>query len=169
MKTARAWLEPGHLLLCIALSVKDADVRGLAIDAMIEGIEAGSFDVDLGAGVFVKLAAGGWLKLNRLGDNLMTVAETSPLHAWVVGALIQQWLQQVDVKQRYLFRMLEVLLEAQSTVGRALDPKTQEALKTLKGSSKAAKIAKTLLKIMDTASGNIDAELKNQALNGRLS
>jgi len=165
----RPWLEPGHLLLCIALSVKDADVRGLAIDAMIEGIEAGSFDVDLGTGVLVKLVSGGWLKLNRLGDNLMTVAETSPLHAWVVGALIQQWLQQVDTKQRYMFRMLEVLLEAQSTVGRALDPKTQEALKTLKGSSKAAKIAKTLLKITDTASSNIDAELKNQALNGRLS
>ncbi|NNC38054.1 MAG: hypothetical protein HKO02_11390 [Hyphomonadaceae bacterium] len=165
----RPWDEPAHLLLCMALAGKDADAKGLAIDTMIEGIEAGLFDVDICAGVLIKLASGGWLKLNRLGDNLMTVAETSPLHAAVIGSLVQKWIQNVDLKQRYIFRMFEVLLEAQSMVRQALDSNTSEALKTLKGSSKAAKTAKSLISLKDHSTPDQHMALKQAAIAGRVS
>jgi len=164
----RPWFESGHLHLCIALAGKDADVRGLAIDAMIEGIEKGLLDIDICAGVLVKLSEGGWLKLNRLGDNLMTVSETSNLHAWVVSDLIQKWIQKTDLKQRFIFRMFEVLLEALSILELSPAAETKTALQTIKGSSKAAKTAKALIGMKSVENPNLDTELKNLAISGRV-
>ena len=34
----RPWGEAAHLLLCLGLVGRDADVKGLAVDALIEGL-----------------------------------------------------------------------------------------------------------------------------------
>ncbi len=145
----RPWLAPGHLLLCLGLAGKDADSRGLAVDAMIEGIEAGQLDPKLFAGTLEDLAQGGWLKLNRLGETLMQVLQASPLHAWVVSEALQHWLATTDLKQRNMFCVLEALLEAQALAGRPLDEALRQALANLKGGSKAAKLAKKILEVSD--------------------
>ena len=142
----RPWREAGHLLVCIGLVGKDADARGLAIDALIAGIENGCVDIDTLTGTLVKLSEGEWLKLNRLGDNLLQVSQVSILHAWVISDVIQKWLLNVDIKQRYIFRMLEVLREAQFTIRQSLSMQAREKLKEFTGSAKAAKVARELLK-----------------------
>lgn len=81
----RPWGEIGHLLLCIGLIGKDADARGLAVDALIEGINARLFDPALFAATIVQLARGEWVKSNRLGEALILVVPLSPLHAAVVS------------------------------------------------------------------------------------
>jgi hypothetical protein len=163
----RPWQEPGHLLLCLGLIGRDADAKGLAIDGIVEGIESGQFDPKLFAAILVKLSEGEWIKLNRLGDNLMQVVQTSPLHAWVISESIQLWLSKTNLKQRNLFRMLEVLLEALSTLGYALNDEARTALKALKGSSKAVKLATKLLKLERKQSFGLDA-IKTLAVSSRL-
>ncbi|WP_420136755.1 DUF6493 family protein [Sphingomonas sp.] len=52
----RPWGELGHLLLCIGLNSRDADTRGLAVDAAIDGIDARLFDPAMFASILVRLA-----------------------------------------------------------------------------------------------------------------
>lgn len=163
----RPWDEMGHLVLCLGLVGKDADCRGLAIDALIEGVDSGQLVPDQFAGVLANLARGEWLKLNRLGDNLMQVIQTSPLHAWVISDSLQQWLRDTDLKQRNLYRILEVLLEAHAILNRNLDQDVRSRLKTIKGSSKAAETAKKLLEIRNEKAALQD-ELKQLAIAARL-
>ncbi len=143
----RPWRAAGHLLLCIGLIGKDADSRAFAVDALIAGVENGCVDLDLLADTLVRLSHGGWLKLNRLGDNLLQISQVSLLHAWIVSRTIQQWLPSVEPRQHNMFRMLEVLLETQSAIRQPLTQEARESLKGFKGSSKAAKLAGKLLKL----------------------
>ncbi len=163
----RPWREAGHLLVCIGLVGKDADARGLAIDALIAGVENGCTDIELLSETLVRLSNGEWLKLNRLGDNLLQVSQVSLLHAWVISELIQRWLLGVDIKQRYLFRMLEVLREAQFTIRLPLHLKTNEILKKFSGSTKAAKVARELLKEISVDT-SIPLQLKKLVMDYRI-
>lgn len=142
----RVWREPEHLLLCVGLIGKDADARGLAVDAMIEGIEGRLFDPGLFAMVMIGLTEGEWVKLNRLGDALMQVTQTSPLHAFVVSEALQRWLPKLDLQQNNAFRLLEVLVEAQALTSRPLGREARGILGAVTGSGKAVKIAKQLSK-----------------------
>lgn len=140
----RPWREPGHLLLCVGLVGKDADARGLAIDALIEGIDARLFDPDVFAATIARLAEGAWIKYNRLGDALMPVVHVSPLHAHAVSEALQRWLPNLELTQKNAFRLLEVLVEAQALTNEPIKADIRTLLKGLTGSSKAAKIAKQL-------------------------
>lgn len=115
----------------------------------------------------VNLSDGEWLKLNRLGDNLLQVSQVSTLHAWVILDVIQRWLLKVDIKQRYLFRMLEVLREAQFTIRQPLKRQTNEKLKEFTGSAKAAKVARELLKEI-VVDDYLILKVKQQVLGHRL-
>ena len=96
----RPWGEAGHLLLCLGLVGKDADVKGLAVDALIEGIEGRVFDPRAFVEVMTRLCEGQWVKLNRLSEGLLQVAQVSALHARVVSEALQAWLPLLDLKQR---------------------------------------------------------------------
>ncbi len=141
----RPWGEAGHLLLCLGLAARDADVKGLAVDALIEGIDGRLFDPELFAGVAVRVAAGEWLKLNRMGDSLMTVVRVSSGHAAVIGRAVQAWLPDFDPTQTNGFALFEVLLEVQAVTGAALTPDARAALGRVAGSGKAAKLARQIL------------------------
>ncbi len=145
----RPWREAGHLLLCIGLIGKDADARAFAVDALIAGIENGCADHGILTDTLVRLTHGGWLKLNRLGDNLLQISQVSLLHAWFVSRIIQHWLPSVELKQHNMFRMLEVLLETQSVIKQPLLPESIKTLKDYAGASKAAKLAGKLLVFSD--------------------
>jgi len=146
----RPWQEPAHLLLCTGLVGKDADARGLAIDALIEGIEYGHADVRLLATILTKLSNGGWLKLNRLSENLLQVAQVSTVHAWAVSELIQGWLLHSNLQQHNMFKMLEVLFEVQAIIKQPIYGECLAVLGVFKGSSKTAKLAKQLREFKNT-------------------
>jgi hypothetical protein len=141
----RPWREPGHLLLCFGLIGKDADAKGLAVDAMIEAIEGGWFDPEVFAAIMTRLGEAEWIKLNRLADGLMAVIQVSALHASVVSEGLQRWLPKLDLQQKNAFRLLEVLVEAQALVKRPLRDEAQAVLRRITGSGKAAKIARQLM------------------------
>lgn len=164
----RPWGEPAHLLLFIGLVSKDADVRGIAVDAMIEGIEGGRFDPSRYADVLCRLTHDSWAKLNRLNDSLLQVVSVSPLHAWVLSVLLQNFVANVDLKQRNMFSVLAVLLEAQSTIGQPLNKPAKDALGTIKGSSKAAKTARSLIG-MDISYPDMPKHVRQLAILGRVS
>jgi hypothetical protein len=145
-QTNRPWREAGHLLLSIGLAARDADAKGLAVDALIEGIDSRLFDPDQFAATITRLAAGEWLKLNRLGESLMTAVRISPLHAAVVGEAVQKWLPGFDHRQTNGFAILHVLLEVQAVTGLPLAEAALAHLGTITGSSKVAKLAQQLLK-----------------------
>ena len=166
-QTGRPWGEAAHVLLLLALSGRDADVKGLAIDALITGIEKGLFNPDRFGQILSHFARDGWVKLNRLGDSLADVIQISELHAAIVGSALQTWLKDVDMKQRGMFRPLEILLEAQTKIGLAIDVTARPSLQSLKGSSKAAKCAKALLALKD-GDASIHDRLKYQAAAGRI-
>lgn len=164
----RAWGEGAHLMLSLGLVGKDADCRGLAIDALIEGIETGKADITQLSGVLGKLSEGGWIKLNRLSENLLQVLQVSSVHAWAVSELIQLWIGYSNVKQHNYFKMLEILYEVQSVIGQSLHNTTLDTLKELKGSSKAAKLAKQLRDI-DNSDAALMKEIRKQAIILRIS
>jgi hypothetical protein len=141
----RPWGMPSHLMLCMGLAGKDADVRGLAIDAFIEGIENNILDAQTTSSILISLSENGWLKLNRLGDNLQQVSHVSKTHAWVVFEIISNWLGKVSPKQNNFFKMLEVFLEVQTEINAPLTPDVRDVLVNIKGSSKSAKISKKIL------------------------
>ena len=163
----RPWREPAHLLLCMGLIAKDADSSGLAIDALVEGIEHGRVEIPLLINVLVKLADGGWLKLNRLAENLLKVSQVSLAHAWAVSHIIQGWLQNVSLTQHNMYKMLEVLLEVQSHIEEPLDAKVSEIFSTLKGSNKTTKLAKQLQNLKYTEHTKIE-NIKNLAVKTRI-
>lgn len=144
-QSGRPWREPGHLLLCVALIGKDADARGLAIDALIEGIEARLFDPGLFAAVLIGLAEGEWIKLNRLADALIQIVQTSTLHASVISKALQLWLPKLDLQQTNASRLLEVLAEARASTGTPLGQDARDVLVSISGSGKAAKVARQLI------------------------
>jgi hypothetical protein len=140
----RPWREPGHLLLCLGLIGKDADTRGLAIDALIEGIEWRLFDPEIFASTIIGLVEGGWIKFSRLADALMPVIQVSQFHALAVSEGLQQTVTKIDLQRKNAFRLLEVLVEAQAMTGKPLSYATRQMLAGMRGSGKAAKVAKQL-------------------------
>jgi hypothetical protein len=142
----RPWGEAGHLLLCLGLVGRDADVKGLAVDALIEGIDGRVFDPRAFVGVMTRLCEGQWVKLNRLGEGLLQVAQVSALHARVVSEALQSWLPLLDLKDRGAFHVLEVLVETQAITRQPLAEPAQAALRSVGGSGKTAKLAKDLLR-----------------------
>ncbi|NIJ64247.1 hypothetical protein FHR20_001178 [Sphingomonas leidyi] len=140
----RPWREAGHLLLCLGLVGKDADAGGLAVDALIDGIDARLFDPELFASMMARLAEGEWIKLNRLGDALMQVVQISPLHAKVISDALQLWLPKLDFGANNAFRLLEVIVEARAITGQALAEEARDVLLTATGKGKFAKVAKLL-------------------------
>jgi hypothetical protein len=141
----RPWGEPGHLVLALSLVGKDADVRGLAIDALIEGIENRIFDPVIFAIVMTRLCEGEWVKYNRLGENLLQVAQVSPAHARAIDAALQAWLPDFDLTQRNGHHVLQVLVETQAISGASISLSTRTVLTSLTGKTKAASLAKQVL------------------------
>jgi hypothetical protein len=141
----RPWREPGHLLLSLGLVSKDADARGLALDAFVEGIEWRLFDPEIFASTIARLAEGEWIKFNRLADALTPIIQVSQRHASVLSDALQLMLTRIDLQRKNGFRLAELLLEAQAVTGRPLADATRHVLAAIGGSGKIAKIARQLV------------------------
>jgi hypothetical protein len=141
----RSWGEPGHLVLTLSIVGKDSDVRSLAIDALIEGVENHLFDPDTFAKVLVRLCEGEWVKYNRLAESLLRVAKVSELHASAIDAALQAWLPHFDFAQRNAHYVLQVLVETQAISGAPISASNRKVLTSLKGKNKGTALAKLIL------------------------
>ncbi len=147
----RPWGEGGHLMLCLGLVGKDADAKGLAIDALIDGVDRRVFDPEQFGTVMSKLAAGEWIKLNRLGASLTQCLQASPLHAVAISDAMQRWLPNFDLNQRNSHHILEAFVEAQAVARLPLSEAMVARLEQVSGKGKAAKLAKQLLQSQSSA------------------
>jgi hypothetical protein len=141
----RSWGEAGHLVLALSIVGKDSDVRSLAIDALVEGVEARLFAPDTFANVLVRLCGGEWVKYNRLAESLLKVASVSELHASAIDAALQDWLPHFDFAQRNAHYVLQVLVETQAISGAPISAATRKVLTSLKGKNKGTALAKQIL------------------------
>ena len=115
-----------------------------------------------------KLTTGGWLKLNRLTDVFNQIIPVSALHAWAMQKTMEGLLCDFDTGRRDLGKFLASLLEAQSSTNVRLGEEASAILATLKGRSKAVKLAKTLRELKTDNEESLRA-IRSAAIAGRLS
>lgn len=139
----RPWTDIGMLLLWLAAASRDADLRRLAGDLLIEGIEDGRAHPAALASVLLRLNQGGWLKANRLVETLREVARISPLHQWTVASLMEQALAVFIAQPGKANLGLELLLELLADLHCGPAPTTLERLAYV-GGGKAGNAAKAL-------------------------
>jgi hypothetical protein len=141
----RAWGEEAHALAAMGLLLRETEASGLAIDAVTDAIDRQVFDPCIFANILRRFAVVEWMKLNRLAAALSHVVAVSPMHAAAVSKAIQFWLAEFDLSQRGSHELLSVLDQAHATVTLAIKEDLADKLSRVKGSSKTAKLAKSIL------------------------
>jgi hypothetical protein len=135
----------GQLLICTGLLSRHPGTRRLAVDVLTQGIDDSRAHPDPLADVLIGLAAGEWLKMNRLASSLSDVAHVSPLHKLVVTQIVQRLLINCSQLPRNCHDLLALLLDLVTELGMPIDDSVKALLKQIKGNSKAAKLARSLL------------------------
>jgi hypothetical protein len=107
----------------------------------------------------------GWLKVNRLGKQLDTVARASLLHAHVCAEIVQVSCLSFTGIPRGLHDLLAPLLQWLSALQRGVDPALRPLLETA-SSGKTGTLAKKLLSL--TSSRQRREQLFLEALEGRV-
>jgi hypothetical protein len=164
----RPWSELGILALWLSLLVRDADARGLAVDALVEGIEDGRAHPAPLADVLCRLAESGVAKPNRLTESLTRVADVSPLHRLVVAEILEALIARGALPARGLHQPLALLHDASIQLGRPVGAHARPQLEAIRGSGKAAKLARALLALEPHAECAEQGEALAQALESRL-
>jgi len=165
---SRAWGEVAHLVLCLGLVSKSADARGFAIDALITGIETGHADRDVIVAVLGKLSGGGVLKLNRLTAALQSVAIASPLHQWWTAQIVASVITSSGKPPAQGHYLYELALECMAPLNLRPDEEMLAVLNQLKGSSKAARLARELAACDGTPVREAPDGVIHEAIQGRL-
>jgi|GEM_PF-2545561 len=158
------------LLLATGLGCKHTTEHSMATDVAIAAIDDGRLtDENLGDALRVLFASrlvppGRWQK--TLGD----VARASTLHAYLVQRAICQSLQgNKDDAPKNPAPYLELLVELTLSLGTSIeDEEARNFLAQFKGSSKAAKAAKTLLAQDGKLSAGKTSEIMQLAIEGRI-
>ena len=141
----RPWGEEGHALALMGVLVREPEASGLAIDALVHGIDHGLFDPAVFAALLTRFEAGGWMKLNRLASALARVIVISPTHAAAISQGLQAWLTRFDLSERGAHELLAVLDQAHAAMIMAVSAELSAKLRELEGASKTAKLARSIL------------------------
>jgi hypothetical protein len=157
----RPWSELAILTLWLSLLVRDADARGLAVDALVEGIEDGRAHPAPLADVLCRLAEGGVAKPNRLTESLAV----SPLHRLVVAEILEALIARGALPAHGLHQPLALLHDASIQLGRPVGAQARPQLEAIRGTGKAAKLARALLALEPRTEQD---EALAQALESRL-
>jgi len=143
--STRPWGDVSNLAVCLGLLSRSSDSRGYAIDALIPAIESGHADISRFATVFSKLLDGGAYKINRFGTAMTAVLDVSDLHKWWVGSVVDDLVGQLDDVPKGAHFLYETALECMLPLNLRPTDAMAARLKTHKGSSKMAKLARELL------------------------
>jgi len=139
----RPWSELGVLILWLGLASRQGDLKGLAVDLLIEGIADGRAHPQALADVLTRLNEGGWLKAHRVAEALREVARVSPLHQWTAACIMEAALEVFLGQTGKANVALELLLEWFTETNAAPLPQTIERLSTF-NSGKAGAAAKAI-------------------------
>jgi len=157
--------EMAQLLLAICLSEQLPEVTGLAVDALVELIRDGRCTGHELGGVFGKMLPHDFIKLNRLGKHLETVARMSLLHAHVCAQIVQTACGPLAEVPRDGHYLLAPLLEWLSSLQQSVSGNFRSVLENAR-SGKTAMLAKKLLLLESTPHKRIAISV--EALQGRL-
>ncbi|HUT88380.1 MAG TPA: DUF6493 family protein [Thermoguttaceae bacterium] len=164
----RPWSELGHLIAWLGLLSKDADSHTAALDALVEAVADGRVHPGPLGDVLARVAAGGWVKMNRVADSLREVARLSPLHAWTAAEVLRALVGSSPELPRDAHHVLALWLELLVELGSALDPSSRAILEPVKGSSKTARCAKRLLALKPEQSSAKMQAARRQLLEARI-
>ena len=137
------WHDEAALLAILAAGSENTTVRGLVTDALIDAIADCQVPPALLGRHFA--AQNERLKLNRVAGVFAEVAKVSPLHHWAAFTALETYLGVLATAPRDLHHVLTVVLESATVIGKTLNDEAATLLKSLKGSSKTAKLGKQLL------------------------
>jgi hypothetical protein len=139
--------EPGRRLLGLGLGAKEPGEAGVAVDALIRGIEDGRLSAESLGTALTELAATGLIKPPRWARTLAEGARASALHSAVARGALERLLSAApDWRPADLGAVLELLLELCAQAGAGVtDPAARAYLAAQTGGGKAAKLAATLL------------------------
>ncbi|MFC1849494.1 DUF6493 family protein [candidate division CSSED10-310 bacterium] len=162
--------EMGLLLLTLGLAAKEPGEYGLATDAAIAAIEDGRLGSDNLGQMLSKLLPTGLIKPGRLYKTLRDVSSVSPVHTAVVKLALQQCLLgELKDKPRDFSKILvllkELCIDLQHGV---IEDEHRSFLQGIKGSSKAAKAAKMILKLTPNAESGKMKNIFRQVLKLRV-
>ena len=140
----RPWSGAACLLAMLGLVSKDADVNGLAMDAVIEAVGDGRADGGRLGGALAGLADPRVLKLNRLAASLGEVSRVSPLHALAAAEMLQAVMAAYEELPRDAHHGLQLLRELMIDLGLGPGERLRAKLAGVTGGGKAAKLAREI-------------------------
>lgn len=152
-ETDRSLTRMAGRALWIATTSKDSNARGMATEVWIALIADDRCPWEELNQAWQDVAAGGWMKLNRVADVLSDVAAAGPLHVFVLAQVLEGYLAACDGFPRDIAKLLELLDECNQRLGRAVPQTLQQALLQFK-SGKAKKLSKSLLQRVDTVTAD---------------
>jgi len=164
----RGWSDIARTALCLALVSRDDQLRGTAIDALIEGIADGRADVQRISDSLIEVSTGGWIKLNRLASSLGEVARTSVTAERVVAGILDRVIASWDRLPRDAHHLLSLQLELLTNLQHALSSEARRVLSNVPGSGKTAKLAKHLCQMTSEQPSLTMLEAAIEAAEGRL-
>lgn len=132
-------------VLAGGLVAQRPEVHLLAVDALIATIEDGRVDAALLGPILRDGLESGRLPANRLAARLATVGEVSPLHFAIARDALERALD-LQSRPNNLAALLELLDQWTARHATAFsDPAARAFLSSLTGSSKSAKLARSIL------------------------
>jgi Family of unknown function (DUF6493) len=140
----RGWSEMARTALWLAAASRNDRLRGTAVDALIEGIADGRARAGTLAETLLHVASGGWLMLTRLADSLREVARTSILAERVVAEILDRLIASWPAIPRDGHAILALQVALLGNLLQAPSAEARSVLSEVKGSGKAAKLAKKL-------------------------
>jgi hypothetical protein len=151
--------EMAQVLVALALTQKEPEVAGTAIDVLIELIRDGRCTgTELGS-VLARLLPSDLIKLNRLGNRLENVARASLLHTHVCARIIQEACRAFTEVPRDFHHLLSPLLEWLTV----LEQDVGEPLRALLAKSRSGKtgmLAQKLMQLQKSASKKQEIDMQ---------
>ena len=181
-----------RLVLAVGLSVKQAELAGLATDVLIAAIEDGRLDADNLGG---SLAMAWQLRIQtsthrqfngtisfepqfvpfvkppRWTKALSDAARMSPLHAAVIAGAIEHVLADNPFENRTIasvLPLLELLRETSTQVGRAVSERARACLETLETKGKTGRVVSELFALKDVPDAPAWKKAETQVLSSRI-
>ncbi|QDT47841.1 hypothetical protein Pan258_18790 [Symmachiella dynata] len=165
----RCWSKTARIALWLALFSNDEHAKGLAIDALIEGIADGRAGAEDLSETLVEVADGRWGKLNRLTEALGEVVKTSVLAEHVVAKILNRLIGSWEIIPRDGHHVLSLQLGLLTNLQGELPDQAKQVLGSIKGNGKAAKLAKQLCCLTAVAPSPMMRLAALEAAEGRLS
>jgi uncharacterized protein DUF6493 len=159
-----------NLIILLGLAARQPNASGLARDALSAGIEVGRIDGESLGQVLSFIIGADVVTHARWIAGFRDVARISPLHAHVLRvALDHAAADLTDNPAARVVAVLESLLEWTTEAGeRVGSERTRARLAQIKGSGRAAKLARALLALDGGSSAPARATVADMVLRARL-